>query len=60
MELLFSFQMHRLRFLLLRMAWVITSPYFKHKNIWMFFDKIYKGGDSSEYLYKYASAADKR
>ena len=58
-ELLFSFQMHRLRFLLLRMAWVITSPYFKHKNIWMFFDKIYKGGDSSEYLYKYASAAIK-
>ena len=31
-------------------------PYFKNKNIWMFFDKIYKAGDSSEYLYKYASA----
>ena len=53
-ELLFSFQMHRFRFLLLRAAWVATSPYFKNKNIWMFFDKIYKAGDSSEYLYKYA------
>ena len=58
-ELLVSFQMHRFRFLLLRMAWVITHPYFGRKNIWMFFDKIYKGGDSAEYLYKYASAAIK-
>ncbi len=55
-ELLFSFQMHRFRFFLLRAAWVVTRPYFKNKNIWMFFDKIYKAGDSSEYLYKYASA----
>lgn len=54
-ELLFSFQMHRFRFFLLRAAWVVTRPYFKNKNIWMFFDKIYKAGDSSEYLYKYAA-----
>ena len=52
-ELLGSFKMHRFRFFLLRAAWVVTRPYFKNKNIWMFFDKIYKGGDSSEYLYKY-------
>ncbi|MBO4591292.1 MAG: CDP-glycerol glycerophosphotransferase family protein [Eubacterium sp.] len=54
-ELLSSFQLHRFKFLLLRAAWVVTRPYFAKKNIWMFFDKIYKGGDSSEYLYKYAS-----
>ena len=53
-QLLISFQMHRFRFLLLRMAWVFTRPYYKNKNIWMFFDKIYKGGDSAEYMYKYA------
>ena len=53
-ELLTSFKMHRFRFFLLRAAWVVTSPYFSNKNIWMFFDKIYKGGDSAEYLYKYA------
>ncbi|SEP78207.1 CDP-glycerol glycerophosphotransferase, TagB/SpsB family [Lachnospiraceae bacterium NE2001] len=53
-ELLLSFQMHRFRFFLLRAAWVITRPYFRKKNIWLFFDKIYKAGDSSEYLYKYA------
>lgn len=54
-ELLFPFQMHRFHFFLLRAAWVVTRPYFKNKNIWMFFDKIYKAGDSAEYLYKYAS-----
>ena len=52
-ELLKSRKMHRFRFFLLRAAWVVTSPYFSKKNIWMFFDKIYKGGDSAEYLYKY-------
>mgnify|MGYP000190550266 FL=1 len=39
---------------LVRFGYVITRPYFKRKKIWMFYDKIYKGGDSSEYLYKYA------
>ncbi len=52
-ELLTSFQSHRLHFLMLRMAWVITYPFFGRKKIWFFFDKIYKGGDSSEYMYKY-------
>lgn len=51
-ELLFSFQKHRLNFFLLRAAWVVTHPFFR-KKIWMFYDKIYKGGDSSEYLYRY-------
>ena len=54
LSLLNSFQMHRFRFLMLRMAWVVTRPYFKRKKIWLFFDKIYKGGDSAEYLYKYS------
>ncbi|MCR5214070.1 MAG: CDP-glycerol glycerophosphotransferase family protein [Eubacterium sp.] len=47
-------RMHHLRFLLLRMAWVITRPYFRSHRTWMFFDKIYKAGDSAEYMYKYA------
>lgn len=53
-ELLFSFSMHRFRFFLLRCAWLATRPLFANKKIWLFFDKIYKAGDSSEYLYKYA------
>lgn len=38
-----------------RLAYWVTKPYFRNKKIWMFYDKIYKGGDSSEYLFKYAS-----
>lgn len=43
---------------LLRMAYHATRPIYGKKKIWMFYDKIYKGGDSAEYLYKYASQFD--
>ncbi|MDY2627658.1 MAG: CDP-glycerol glycerophosphotransferase family protein [Lachnospiraceae bacterium] len=43
---------------LLRMAYHATKPIYGKKKIWMFYDKIYKGGDSAEYLYKYASRFD--
>ena len=36
-----------------RIWYHLLKPFYKNKNIWMFYDKIYKGGDSSEYLYKY-------
>ena len=50
-------RMHHMRFLLLRMAWVATQPYFSRRRIWLCFDKIYKAGDSAEYMYKYISRA---
>ena len=53
-ELLTSFQMHRFRFFLLRAAWVVSKPYYRNKRIWFYMDKIYKGGDSSEYLFRFA------
>ena len=33
----------------------LLRPWFSRQKIWLFFDKIYKGGDSSEYIYRYAS-----
>lgn len=33
----------------------LLRPYFSRQKIWLFFDKIYKGGDSSEYIYKYCA-----
>ncbi len=33
----------------------VLRPYFSRRKIWLFFDKIYKGGDSSEYIYRYAA-----
>ena len=32
----------------------LLRPCFKRQKIWLFLDKIYKGGDSSEYMYRYA------
>lgn len=38
----------------LKMLNFVLRPYFSRQKIWLFFDKIYKGGDSSEYMYRYA------
>ena len=38
----------------LRLLYRITKNFYK-KDIWLFEDKIYKGGDNGEYLYTYAS-----
>lgn len=38
----------------MKIANFLLRPYFKKQKIWLFLDKIYKGGDSSEYIYKYA------
>lgn len=38
----------------LRISNFLLRPYFSRKKVWLFFDKIYKGGDSSEYMYRYA------
>ena len=32
----------------------LLRPYFSRQKIWLFLDKIYKGADSSEYMYRYA------
>ena len=36
-----------------RMEYWLTRPFYKNKRIWLMYDKLYKGGDSSEYLYRY-------
>lgn len=42
------------RMLILRILYQITRPWFRNKNIWITYDKMYKGGDNGEYFYKYA------
>ena len=41
--------------LLFRWLYWITHPYFKRKKIWLMLDKLYKGGDSCEYLSRYCA-----
>lgn len=38
---------------------MLMKPLFKRKPIWLFIDKIYKGGDSSEYLWRYVKEHDR-
>lgn len=38
-----------------RWLYWLTRPYFKRKKIWLMLDKLYKGGDSAEYLYRYSA-----
>jgi predicted metallopeptidase len=38
------------RMFLMRLIYWITYPYYKNKNIWLSYDKLYKGGDCGEYI----------
>jgi hypothetical protein len=44
------------RALLVRLAYWLTYPVYAGKPRWFFVDKVYKAGDSAEYLYRYALA----
>lgn len=46
------------RLFITRIQYWLTRPFFKNKKIWLMYDKLYKGGDSAEYLYRYC--ADKK
>ena len=37
----------------IRMQYWLTRPFYKNKRIWLMYDKLYKGGDSCEYLYRF-------
>lgn len=44
--------------LVMRWLYWLTRPYFAKKKIWLMIDKLYKGGDSCEYLYRYSARLD--
>lgn len=55
-EMFKTFSKHVWIFLAIRKVYFLMRPIMKRKPIWMYLDKIYKGGDSSEYLYRYSCA----
>jgi CDP-glycerol glycerophosphotransferase (TagB/SpsB family) len=44
--------------LLSRIAYWLTYPLYANKPRWFFIDKVYKAGDSAEYLYRYSLDQD--
>ena len=41
--------------LLMRMGYWLAHPWMRRRHIWFFLDKIYKGGDNAEYLFRYVA-----
>lgn len=41
------------KYFLLRFAYRCVKPFYKNKQVWITFDKLYKAGDNGEYIYRY-------
>jgi hypothetical protein len=39
----------------LRFVYFLTRPYYRKKEVWLYFDKLYMGGDNGEWLFRYAA-----
>lgn len=44
-----------LKSILLRMAYLVTRPLYRKKQIWLTFDQLFKGGDNGEYFFRYVA-----
>lgn len=42
-----------LKYFALRLTYWCVKPFYKNKQIWITFDKLYKAGDNGEYIYRY-------
>lgn len=48
------------RMFVIRLMYWLTYSHYADKNIWLTFDKLYKGGDCGEYFYKYMEKHGKK
>lgn len=39
----------------LRLAYLVTRPLYRKKQIWLTFDQLFKGGDNGEYFFRYVA-----
>jgi CDP-glycerol glycerophosphotransferase (TagB/SpsB family) len=56
LEMLWSKKKIVRKFACCRMLFFLYKYFYRKQSVWLYIDKIYKAGDSSEYLYKYAVA----
>ena len=42
-----------LKYFTLRLAYWIVKPFYKNRQIWITYDKLYKAGDNGEYIYRH-------
>ena len=41
--------------IILRLAYLITRPIYRRKQVWITFDQLFKGGDNGEYFFRYVA-----
>ena len=51
----FSLGSFKIKIPLIRFLYWLLYPIYGHRRIWLYFDKLYKGGDNGEYAITYAS-----
>jgi len=51
----YSLGSFKIKMPLIRFLYWLLYPIYGHKRIWLYFDKLYKGGDNGEYAVTYAS-----
>ena len=51
----FSLGSFKIKMPLIRFFYWLLYPIYGHRRIWLYFDKLYKGGDNGEYAITYAS-----
>ena len=51
----FSLGSFKIKMPLIRLLYWLLYPIYGHRRIWLYFDKLYKGGDNGEYAITYAS-----
>ena len=54
LQMFLHFDMKYWQFIPVRLMYHLSRPILKRRQVWLYFDKIYKGGDSAEYLFRYA------
>lgn len=62
-EILFSFQILKrnklnkksIESVIFRLLHFLSKPFYSRKNIWITYDKLYKGGDCGEYFFRYVA-----
>ena len=51
----YSLGSFKIKMPLIRMLYWLLYPIYGHRRIWLYFDKLYKGGDNGEYAITYAA-----
>lgn len=59
-EIAFQKEAKNKKVLAFRMLYFLTKPVYGHRNIWLTFDQLFKGGDNGEYFFRHMNEHHKK